>query len=318
MKSLTFSNPDVGEIDLINDEYARLTSITGVSAIGQINSQSTAGLSGSSINTKVIPERQIIVNFRIRAGVDAEQAQHDLYRIFSALSEGTMTFVGRLGASKIDYTVQSCEIPPNQKEINGMATLICPDPYFRALSENSAVIAGSENNFQFPFTFPAEGFYISKRIENLFAEIYNDGEADTGCTFVLTANSEVVNPSIINVATSEEAKLNFTMKRKDVIRISTGKNKKKITLTRGGETTSIFNTITYPFTFFTLKQGKNTFTYSADEGMNDLDIMAEWSAQFGAMYTNAPAAIDARPNYEELNKRIEDIAYIVKRNGLYD
>jgi hypothetical protein len=199
-----------------------------------------------------------------------------------------------------------------------MVTLVCPDPYFRALTDNSAVIAGSEGGFMLPFTFPPEGFYISKRKESVFAEIYNDGEADTECTFTFTAVSEVVNPALIDVDTGDTAKLNFTMRRGDVITVTTGKNRKKITLTRSGATTSIFNRIVYPFTFFVLKQGKNTFKYDADEGIDGLDIVMEWSAQYGAMYTNAPAAIDARPSYDEFQARIEEIAYIVKRNGLYD
>lgn len=318
MKNLIFNNPAVGEIDLINDEYVRLTSITGVSNIGQINSQATAGLSGSTISSKVTPERQMLVSFRIRAGVDAEQAQHDIYRIFSALSEGTMTFVGRLGSSRINYVVQSCEIPPNQQEIKGLATLICPDPYFHGLSENSAVISGSVNYFQFPFTFPDHAFYISRRVEELFVDVQNDGEADTECTITFTASSEVVNPALIDVNTSKAAKIKITMQRGDIITITTGKNQKKVTLKRNEDVYNIFNKISYPFTFFTLAQGKNTFTYDADAGRDGLNIVMEWSAKYGAIYTNAPGAIEARPNYDYLAKRIEDIANIVKRNGLYD
>ena len=318
MNSLTFENPAIGqEIDLISDQYVRLTSITGVSSTGQIGTQAVTGKDGATPTFSVIPARQIIVNFRIRKGVDAEQAMHDLYRIFAVKSSGTMTFVGRLGASKIDYIVQSCEIPPNAETLVGMATLICPDPYFRAETDAEAVIAGSESVFMFPYTFPDTSFYISRRIASLFAEIYNDGEADTGMVIRMTAEAKVVNPAIISVDTGQAARLNFTMQAGDVITITTGQDNKHIMLTRGGVTTNIFNRTIFPFTFFELKQGANVFTYSAESGMDDLDIEVAYTARFGAMYTNAPAAINARMTYDEIERRVEQIAEVVQIGGIY-
>ena len=319
MNNLIFSNPAIGDIDLINDDYVRLTSITGVSAQSVINTQSVAGLDGSTENQSYVPERPITVNFRIRSGVDAEQAMHDMYRIFAARSHGTMTFVGRLGSSTIDYIVQSCEIPPNQKPpMNGTAMLICTDPYFKALEGKSQIIAGSESVFKFPFTFPDTAFFISRRFPSVFADIINDGEADTECTITFTANAQVVNPTLIDVATGDTAKLNFTMLAGDVITITTGKNNKKILLTRGREVTNIFKYSIYPFRFFTLAQGKNTFKYAADSGVYDLDITMSWTAKYNAMYTNCPAAIDVRIPNKVIEDKLEEIAYIVRRDGLND
>lgn len=318
MKNLIFSNPAIGEIDMITDQYVRLVSLRGISAVAQINTQAVTGKDGSTVNSTTFPERQIIVEFRIRAGVDAEQAMHDLYRIFAAKSSGTMTFVGRLGSSLIDYVVQSIEIPPNNKELTGVATLICPNPYFRAFDTNKSLIAGSESCFKFKYHFPNTSFYISRRISSLFATIYNDGEADTGCVIVFKANARVLNPALINVATREEARIQIEMAGGDEIRIYTEKGQKKILYKHAGITTNIFNRMVYPFTFFQLAQGENTFKYEADEGAQSLDIDVEWSARFGAMYTNAPGAIEARMPYSEIEDAVEDIARVVRRGGLDD
>lgn len=294
MNNLIFTNPVIGSIDLITDDYIRLTALTGVSAIAQINTQSTAGRDGTTIASMTVPYRQIIVEFRIRHGIDAEQAMHDLYRIFSVKSSGIMTFKGRLGSSKIDYIVKSIEIPPNAESLRGNAVLICPDPFFRAVNEEKAPIAGLNSFFSFPFTFPDHGFYIAKRMESLFADVYNDGEANTGMMIQMIATAQVVNPALINVATNEEARLNFTMAAGDIVRIYTETGEKKITLTRNGVTTNIFGNMHYPFTFLQLAQGNNTFKYDADEGATNMNISVTYSAKFGALYTNAPNAIDAR------------------------
>lgn len=294
MNNLIFTNPAIGSIDLITDDYVRLTALTGVSAIADINTQATAGRNGATVGLMSVPQRQIIVEFRIRKGVDAEQAMHDMYRIFSAMSSGTMVFKGRLGSSKIDYIVKSIEIPPNAEELRGNVVLICPDPFFRAVTDERAPIAGLNSMFQFPYLFPDHGFYIAKRMESLFADVYNDGEANTGMMIQFIATAQVVNPALINVATNEEARLNFTMAAGDIVRIYTETGEKKITLTRDGVTTNIFGNMHYPFTFLQLAQGNNTFKYDADEGAGNMNILVMFSAKFGALYTNAPNAIDPR------------------------
>lgn len=319
MINLIFSNPKIGDIDLITDKYVRLTSIEGVGSDGMLATQLVAGRDGGTLSSKTLPPRQIIVNFRIRAGVDAEQAMHDMYRIFAFGASGTMQFVGRLGSSFIDYIVENIDIPPNKQQLSGTMTLKCLDPYFRAGSSKTAVIAGSVSMFTFPFTFPEGGFYISQRLQSLFADVYNEGEADTGCTIVFKARADVVNPALIDAETGKTAKFNLTMKGGDEIRITTGKNNKRVTLIRDGIETNIFGKTMFPFTFFQLSQGRNTYKYDADAGLNSLDVDIEYTEKFGAMYTNAPGAAETRVPDEVIESYIEEIARIIKRGGLdYD
>lgn len=316
MEKLIFENKRAGTIDLIGDSAVRLDTITGVSAECILNRQAIANLDGCKVQSVRKPERIMSVDFHIRVGADHEQAMHDMYRIFAAGSEGTMTMYGRLGCSKIDYMVESCIIPPNQKPpVKGILTLLCADPYFRGLNDNEEIIAGSYSCFQFPFTFPSKPFYISRRMDSVFADIYNDGEQETGMTIIIAAKSRVVNPAIINVETGEKARLLFTMEGGDEIRLVTDKGRKSVTLYRGGEEVNIFNYTDYPFKFFTLQQGRNTFKYDADSGAGAMDIMVRYSARYGAIYTNAQGAYE-RISDEEIERRIEDIARIVEREGL--
>ncbi|MGN0618561.1 MAG: phage distal tail protein [Ruminiclostridium sp.] len=316
MEKLIFENKRAGSVDMIGDTAVRLDNLDGVSAECILNRQAIANQDGCEVQSVRKPERTITVNFHILAGTDHEQAMHDMYRIFAAGSEGTMTMYGRLGCSKIDYKVESCIIPPNQKPpVKGIITLLCADPYFRGLEDKEEIIAGSYSCFSFPFTFPSAPFYISRRMDSVFADIYNDGEQETGMTIIITAKSRVVNPAIINVETGEKARLRFTMEGGDVVKIVTDKGKKSVMLYRGGTEINIFNYTDYPFKFFTLQQGRNTFKYDADSGAGALDIRVQYSARYGAIYTNAPGAYE-RISDEEIERRIEDIARIVERGGL--
>lgn len=318
MIKLIFKNSRDEVIDLINDNEVRLTSMTGVSSAVNISRQSLAGRDGSIPGTITRPERFITVNFRLRTYADGEKAMHKMFRFFEGGGKGTMIMEGRRGSSQIDYIVQECTIPPNQPPpMQGLLILICPDPYFRSGKEEEQLIAGTYSTFRFPFHFPEGRFYISRRIESLFATIYNSGEAETDMNIEFRATARVVNPALIDVKTGETAKLNFTMEAGDLITVNSKKGEKSVTLTRNGKDTNIINYIRHPFEFFTLNSGENTFKYDADSGINNLDIKVRYTARFGAIYTNVSGG-NIPVTTEELERLIEDTARIVRRKGLND
>lgn len=318
MLRLIFKNHRGEATDLISNKDVRLTHIEGVSSYVNIATQSLAGRDGSVPGAITRPERIINAYFRIRDCADGEKAMFDMYRFFEAGTNGTMAMEGLHCDSQIDYIVQECDIPPNQQPpVKGMLTLKCPDPYFRTGGVESKTVAGSVSCFRFPFHFPDGAFKISKRIDSVFATIYNPGEAKTDMQIVFTARARVENPALIDVETGNTARLRFTMEAGDVITIDTEKGGKKITLLRNGVSTNIFNYMEHPFTFFTLNSGNNTFKYDAKSGVKNLDIVIRFTAKFGAIYTGVRGGT-APSTYEDFDNIIEEIARIVRRNGLYD
>lgn len=341
MEHLIFTNPNVGAIDLITDPWVKLDGsqggIKGVSASADIGVQTITGYDGGTLGAAAVPPREITVPIYIRHSADAEQNLHDIHRIFAPKTEGTMEFQGRLGSSIINYIVESCEIPPNQHILHGVVTLKCLDPYFRAIDDVNVVLAGTESCFSLPFHFsppPPDAeyddthytldqkdengdwqFYMSRRVASVYTDIENEGETDTEVTVILKATAGVTNPALYDVDTGDAAVLDFEMQSGDIITITTGKGQKTITLKRGETETNIFGAARFPFTFFTLGQGKNTFKYDADKGMDNLDITLVYSAKFGSMYTNMPGAITLRPDYEEIDLGLEKVAKKIKRGG---
>lgn len=318
IKALILETP-YGLIDFIGDTEVRLgeAGLQGVGASAQINTQMSGNKDGSVYTGGRFPERPITVPFRIRRSADAERAQYDLYRIFAPKTKGTLTMHARTCSSRIDFIVEAVEIPPNQKPpMTGYLLLKCPDPFFRALSTRKEVIAGSVSYFKFPFTFPSEPFYISKRQEGVFREIVNNGISDTELTVIMTAKARVKNPYLEDVDTGAKMELNYTLQAGDIVKITTGKDNKKIILTRNEKDYNLINYKKFPFEFFQLRSGANLYKFGAASGVNSLEITAEFSEKFPGIYCNIPGGTE-RISDTELAAEIREIANIVRRNGLY-
>lgn len=317
IKALILST-DAGSIDFINDTEVRLKELQGVSASAQINTQESGNQDGSTYISGKYTERSITLSFRIRKEADAEMAQYDLYRIFAPKSKGTMIMHARTCSSLINFIVESVEIPPNQSyPIIGYILLRCPDPFFRGLETSRETIAGTVSYFKFPFTFPSEPFYISKQTEGVFKEIINNGINETALTVVFKAKARVKNPYLENVDTGAKMGINYTLEAGDVLTVTTGKDDKRIILTRKGEEYNLFNYKIFPFEFFQLKTGKNLYKFGAYSGEKNLEIYAEYSEKFPGIYCNVPGGTD-RIGDTELANEIREIAKIVKRGGLYE
>jgi len=102
--------------------------------------------------------------------------------------------------------------------------------------------------------------------------VLNDGQESTGMIIRFKALGTLVNPSLVNVNTYEELKLNTIMQAGDVIEVSTYQRKKSVTLIRNGVKTNIFNSLDLNSKFLQLEIGDNLFRYNADDGLDNLEI----------------------------------------------
>ena len=104
-------------------------------------------------------------------------------------------------------------------------------------------------------------------------------------TIEMTAKSTVVNPVIYNRDTREyiglgNANKTFTMIKGDKVVITTYPNNKKVTLIRDAVEKNIFNYLTQGSTFLEVGVGDNIFTFSTDEGNENLDIVFKHYSQY--------------------------------------
>jgi len=127
-------------------------------------------------------------------------------------------------------------------------------------------------NFSFPLELSADGIEIGYRSEIITANVYNDGDVESGMRIELKALATVVNPSFVNILTKDFIELNTTMVKGQVITISTYYGEKRITSKLAGIETNLFNSIAQGSKFLQLDPGDNLFRYNADTGIDYLSV----------------------------------------------
>lgn len=163
---------------------------------------------------------------------------------------------------------------------DGLLQFTANDPYIYESTVQSVDVATWIGAFEFPLEIPEEGIEMGYREESLIANVKNDGQESTGMLIRFRANGTVVNPSLINVNTYEEFKLNYTMLGGDVIEVSTYPGRKTITLIRNNVRSSIFHARQLLSKFLQLEVGDNLFRYDAEngqDGLNNLEIQIQFT-----------------------------------------
>lgn len=170
----------------------------------------------------------------------------------------------------------------NENELwqDGLLQFTANDPYIYESATQVVDVATWIPMLQFPIVIPEEGVAFGKRIESLIANVYNGGQETIGMLMRFRAFGTVVNPSLINVNTYEEFKLNFTMQGGDVIEVSTYQGRKSITLIRNNVRSNIFHARKLLSKFLQLEIGDNLFRYDAENGevgRNNLEIQIQFT-----------------------------------------
>lgn len=155
------------------------------------------------------------------------------------------------------------------------------DPFWRDTSELAQDIASWMALFHFPLEIPVdEGIMFGQRQPSLIVDVFNEGDVSTGMRIVFRASGTVVNPSLLNIDTREEMKLNVRMNAGDEITINTEYGSKAVTCLRNDEVLNYFRFIDVDSTFMQLAIGDNLFKYDAEEGNELLECTIYYSNKY--------------------------------------
>lgn len=158
--------------------------------------------------------------------------------------------------------------------------LFCPFPLFRyrtGIKKTSARISGK---FHFPLVLAPKGNQkkdlVFSVIETFrFLDIINDGTVEVGCTITFRCNRKreayVNNPTLININTRQQIRINKTLARGETVIITTEKGKRDV---MGGTTTlaSYLDYFDLDNTWLTIPVGISTYairTYDAAGNQDD-------------------------------------------------
>lgn len=174
-------------------------------------------------------------------------------------------------------------------------SILCPSAYFYDKNLVQTVFAGSVSSFEFPFENTS---LTESTIE--FGEVFIDttrsvlyaGDEPTGVTIYISISGVVTNLTVHNASLGQSmgfdsakivALTGSGLVAGDEIVISTQKGEKYVYLIRNGVPINILNSLDADATWFTIERGDNVFTYTADSGISNLQVLIENRIVYGGM-----------------------------------
>lgn len=295
IKTITVTNY-VGDrmvLDLFNPKSSgfAVRDITGLGPVkATINTTEVSTDDGSIYNSARLNERNIVISLGFEWIPLIEDARHKTYKFFPLKKSVNLVFETDRRTVQINGYVESNEPDIFNKSEGCSISIICPDPGFYPYGPNA--ITRTPFYVITPlFEFPFENDSLTEpklefgNIENIIVRsIWYDGDEEIGMKIILNALGEVKNPTFGNVNTRESVTL-YTDKLEeltgsgmifgDQVIISSVRGEKGVTLIRNGVQTNILNCIDRGADWFKLSKGENVFTYSAEEGRDNLQIVVE-------------------------------------------
>lgn len=279
MFRLEVENEKKEKIELTNSPFYESVAIEGLlPPQAAVNSSAVANADGETFNSARVAIRDVTID--IKPAFPVEENRQRLYTYFKLKKQVNIYFKNKNRDIVTAGIVEGFDGSLFEQKQLISISIKCLDPYLKDSAESVADMANIIDNFEFPFSIDKEGIPFSIIDKALTQNIFNAGDVETGMIIELTANGEVIKPTIYNVETREYFGLDFTMQLGDVIRINTNKFNKKVELIRYGETRNIINNILKGNKWLTLQVGDNLFTYTCEAGEENLSFKFTYSNRY--------------------------------------
>lgn len=268
-----------------NESDFQIVSIDGLyPPQAQINRSTVAGMDGSKFNSSKLNERAITITLKLNG--DVERNRIKLYSYFNTKQWCKFYYKNENRDVYIEGWTETHNVPQFTNKELAQITILCPNPYFKAIDEIINDASKVIEMFEFPFDFGANGatnINISSSTDDaiVFSEIdinhitnvINDSETQTGLIIDIEFIKDINKLLIKNTGTGEEFILDRTkyggFLKNDRVIVNTNKGSKSITLIRNAQEINIFPSLKKGSVFFQLNIGDNYFSYLADGGVND-------------------------------------------------
>lgn len=264
----------------------QVLSITGLNPPNaQINTSTIAGLDGAKFNSSKLQSRNIVITLKINGDIEANRI--NLYKYFATKEWCKFYYENEHRNVYIDCYVETFECDFFTNNEIAQISLICPNPYFKAMEEIIDDISKVLAAFEFPFAHGSKGatnpsvpkdsstddavpFSVIDvlRVTN----VYNNSESETGVIIEIDIMGVVNSIQIKDTRTGNTFNLEYNFIENDRVIIDTNKGQKSVSLLRNGITSNLFTAVKKGSTFFQLSIGDNFFSYIADNGESDDSI----------------------------------------------
>lgn len=268
----------VAQIENSKNEVLRLTQAESdfqvVSILGlnppnaQINTAKVAGLDGSKYNSAKLDERNIVITLKLNGDIEKNRLRLNTY--FNTKEWCKFYYKNSSRDVYIEGYIETTEYDLFTNNETMQISILCPNPYFKAMEMIVDDISKSLGNFVFPFSIQVNEPIPFSIIEiDRVTNVFNEGESETGLIIDIDIYGNVNKILIRNIDSGEEIVINHSFIENDKVTINTNKGQKAITLQRGVNKTNIFSSIGRNSKFFQLSRGDNFFSFLADDGASD-------------------------------------------------
>lgn len=268
-----------GEIlPLVGNRLFHLIDVEGMTrATNSISSVVVGGVDGDDANNTQTQPRPIILSLQIREGANVEDAKREILRVVKSKQRGSLVWEQNNKTLTITGVVEAVEMPRFTKGVVMQISLHCEQPYWEDIDYIVRQIDEAIRLHYFTaiegdmLYFPESGIPFGEYDVSRTITLHNAGDVAVGMEIEILAYKTVTNPIIYDtdgnffgVGYGNGIK-KVTMQEGDIIRITTHKGKKSVTMNG----TSILGRIKPNSTWLQMQAGDNTFSIDSDESAVD-------------------------------------------------
>jgi predicted phage tail component-like protein len=282
MFDLTLENKRGEKITLTHreNEY-QVISVEGLDPPNAIVTSTTVvGMDGEKYQNSKLGTRNIVITVKINGDVAANRNR--LYRYAKTKQYCKVYYKSETHDVFAEGYVETMPVSLFTNNQTVQISIICHDPYFKAVHEIFSDISKILGLFSFPFAFGAAGLVedtitdaaieFGQYDENRVVNIINTG-AETGVIIeIVVFGGSAINPIIYDVYTRESFALDTELYDGDKVTINTNRGQKSIVVLRNGVELNGLNWLRPKSTWLQLHEGDNLFAYDAQEGANVMSV----------------------------------------------
>lgn len=271
---LDFISARGDRLPLASSDLFVLTNVDGQTTAGaSLSSSVTGGVDGDTVNNVQANPRTVVLDLRIRGGVNVEDAKRAVLKVVKVKQRASLEWQQNDRTVVISGVVESVDMPRWTDAVMMQITLHCEQPFW----EDAAYIVQqiSEAIDLHYFTdgatdmlyFPEEGLPLGEYDTIRTKDFYNDGDVSVGLEISIVALDTVTNPIIYDeqgnffgVGHGDGAN-RVTMEVGDNIVVTTHRGRKSVTM--GG--VNLLAKVKPQSTWLQLAAGDNKFTINSDD-----------------------------------------------------
>lgn len=280
MLHLTIENKYGEKLALSKSPDYNLIKVTGLTpAPATINYSKLATKDGGIFNSSKVEPRNIVLYIQPTANV--ENSRVNIYKYIKSKQYIKLYVKNGLRNVWIEGYVESIEGDLYENPQVLQVSILCVDPYFKALEFNDYSLSNVTPVFEFPFTIE-NGETVSMSELSIATEtnIHNAGDDETGVEIQLKVLGLALEPTIYNTTTNEHFTIEYELYAGDVVILNTKRGEKSLTLIREGVEINIINHMARGSKWFNLISGDNVFTYNAIHAPENIQVFVNVQALY--------------------------------------